>query len=56
MVLVADVASSAGLNEFAEKFPDQFLNVGIAEQNMIGVAAGLAQNGYKVFAVSFRCV
>ena len=53
MVLVADVASSAGLNEFAEKFPDQFLNVGIAEQNMIGVAAGLAQNGYKVFAVSF---
>lgn len=53
MVLAADVASSCGLKEFAEKYPEQFLNVGIAEQNMIGVAAGLAKNGYKVFAASF---
>lgn len=53
MVLVADVASSSGLKEFSEQFPKQFLNVGIAEQNMIGVAAGLAKNGYKVFAASF---
>lgn len=53
MVLVADVASSSGLKEFAEKYPKQFLNVGIAEQNMIGVAAGLAKNGYKVFVTSF---
>ena len=53
MVLVADVASSSGLAEFAKKYPDQFLNVGIAEQNMFGVAAGLSKNGYKVFAVSF---
>lgn len=53
MVLVADVASSSGLEEFAQKYPKQFLNVGIAEQNMIGVAAGLAKNGYKVFATSF---
>ncbi len=53
MVLVADVASSSGLEEFAKKYPKQFLNIGIAEQNMIGVAAGLAKNGYKVFAVSF---
>lgn len=53
MVLVADVAASSGLKEFYEKYPNQFLNVGIAEQNMIGVAAGLAKEGYKVFAVSF---
>ncbi len=53
MVLAADVASSSGLKEFAERYPNQFLNVGIAEQNMIGTAAGLAKNGCKVFAVSF---
>ncbi len=53
MVLAADVAASAGLSDFAEKFPNQFLNVGIAEQNMIGVAAGLAQESRCVFAISF---
>ncbi len=53
MVLAADVASSSGLVEFSQMYPAQFLNVGIAEQNMIGVAAGLANEGYKVFAVSF---
>lgn len=53
MVLVADVASSSGLNEFAETYPKQFLNVGIAEQNMVGVAAGLAKNGHPVFVTSF---
>jgi transketolase len=34
-------------------FPDQFVNVGIAEQNLVGVAAGLAKEGYTVFASSF---
>ena len=53
MVLVADVADSAGLSEFEKNHPEQFFNVGIAEQNMIAVAAGLAKSGYKVFAVSF---
>ncbi len=53
MVLVADVAASSGLEEFRKKYPKQFLNVGIAEQNMIGVAAGLAKNGQKVFVTSF---
>jgi transketolase len=37
---------------FIEKHPDQFLNVGIAEQNAAGVAAGLALSGYKVFLYS----
>lgn len=37
---------------FAEEFPDRFLNIGIAEQNMIGVATGLAMTGYNVFVYS----
>ena len=37
---------------FAESFPDRFLNIGIAEQNMIGVATGLALTGYNVFVYS----
>lgn len=37
---------------FAEAFPDRFLNIGIAEQNMIGVATGLALTGYNVFVYS----
>ncbi|MCR4818299.1 MAG: hypothetical protein K5841_05020 [Fretibacterium sp.] len=53
IVLAADVASSAGLMEFAEQFPDRFYNIGIAEQNMLGIAAGLAKEGNNVFVVSF---
>lgn len=53
MVLAADVASSSGLSEFAQRYSGQFLNTGIAEQNMIGTAAGLAQEGHCVFATSF---
>ena len=40
------------LDNFAEKFPSQFLNVGVAEQNMTGIATGLALSGYKVFTYS----
>ena len=40
------------LESFAEEFPDRFLNVGIAEQNAIGVAAGLALSGYIVYVYS----
>lgn len=50
------------VEEFAKKFPDRFLNAGIAEQNMIGVAAGLAKEGYNVYVYSIanfptlRCI
>jgi transketolase len=40
------------LNEFIAKFPRQFLNVGVAEQNMSGLAAGLAMEGHTVFTYS----
>jgi transketolase len=53
MVISADLSNSSGLDRFKKTYPDQFLNVGIAEQNMIGVAAGLAKEGYNVFATSF---
>ncbi len=40
------------VNDFANKFPESFLNAGIAEQNMMGVAAGLANEGYIVYVYS----
>lgn len=52
-VVVADVKTSAKLMEFAENTPSKLINVGIAEQNMIGVAAGLANEGYTVFTATF---
>lgn len=53
MVLSADLGNSSGLDRFKAAYPNKFLNVGIAEQNMIGVAAGLAKEGHVVFASSF---
>lgn len=52
-VMSADLAQSSGLVRFKEEFPDRFINVGIAEQNLIGIAAGLAKEGTNVFASSF---
>mgnify|MGYP001318548895 FL=1 len=53
MVLSADLGRSSGLDRFKAKFPNKYLSVGISEQNLIGVASGLAKEGYKVFATSF---
>lgn len=53
MVLSADLGNSSGLNRFKNIYPDKFINTGIAEQNMIGIAAGLAKEGHVVFASSF---
>jgi transketolase len=53
MVLSADLGNSSGLDRFKATYPEKFLNIGIAEQNMIGVAAGLAKEGSIVFASSF---
>lgn len=53
VVMSADLGNSSGLDRFKKTHPEKFLNTGIAEQNMIGVAAGLAKEGYNVFATSF---
>lgn len=53
MAMSADFGRSSGLARYSELFPEKFLNVGIAEQNLIGVSSGLASEGYNVFATSF---
>jgi len=53
VVLDADLSRSTMTNSFAREFPDRFFNCGIAEQNMIGIAAGLAASGKTVFASTF---
>jgi transketolase len=55
LVVTSDSRGSGKLIPFAEKYPDQIVEVGIAEQNLVGVAAGLASAGKKVFAVSPAC-
>ena len=50
-LIVGDLGFSV-VEDFANKFPNRFLNAGIAEQNMIGVAAGLAKEGYNVYVYS----
>lgn len=52
-VVVADVKTSAKLESFAQENPGKLVNVGIAEQNMVSVAAGMASEGYNVFATTF---
>jgi transketolase len=53
MVLTADLGALTGLDRFKAKHPEKFLNVGIAEQNMVGIAAGLAKEGHTVFATTY---
>ncbi len=55
LAVTSDSRGSGKLVPFGEKFPDQIVEVGIAEQNLVGVAAGLASAGKKVFAVSPAC-
>ncbi|TCL76896.1 transketolase [Hydrogenispora ethanolica] len=54
-VLNADVAKATKTEAFAARFPDRYLNVGIAEQNMAGVAAGLARSGLVPVMSTFAC-
>jgi len=53
VVLSADVASSTRCHWFAEKFPERFFQIGIAEQNLAGVASGLAVSGKIPFISSY---
>ena len=53
LVLDADLAAATKTGVFKKKFPDRFFDCGIAEGNMVSVAAGIATTGKKVFATSF---
>ncbi|HEY8890831.1 MAG TPA: transketolase C-terminal domain-containing protein [Clostridium sp.] len=55
VVLTSDSRGSASLGEFAKMYPKQFVEVGIAEQNIVGIAAGLAASGKKAFVASPAC-
>lgn len=52
VVLCSDSRGSGSMTDFANTYPDQFVEVGIAEQNLVTVAAGLASCGKKTYAVS----
>jgi|TARA_B100002003_G_scaffold85875_1_gene80376 transketolase len=53
MILTCDVSTSAGLDRFRKTYPEKYLDLGIAEQNMIGVAAGLASENFNVVTTTF---
>jgi transketolase len=55
VVVTSDSRGSGKLVPFGKKFPKQIVEIGIAEQNLVGVAAGLASAGKKTFAVSPAC-
>jgi len=55
VVVTSDSRGSGKLVLFGQKFPEQIVEIGIAEQNLVGVAAGLASAGKKAFAVSPAC-
>jgi transketolase len=55
LVVTSDSRGSGKLVPYGEQLPEQIVEVGIAEQNLVGVSAGLASTGKKVFAVSPSC-
>ena len=55
VVLCSDSRGSASLAPFAAKYPEQFVEVGIAEQDLVSISAGLAKCGKKPFAASPAC-
>jgi len=55
LITTSDSRGSGKLVPFAEQYPDQVVEIGIAEQNLVGVSAGLASAGKNVFAVSPSC-
>lgn len=53
ILLTADLATLSGMTKYIENYPNQFYNIGIAEQNMIGIAAGLAAEGFHPCATTY---
>ncbi len=52
-ILTADLAQLSNLDRIINKYPDRIINVGIAEQNMVAIASGMAMEGYSVFATTY---
>src|SRR6516164_7889629 len=55
VVVDGDVHNSTRTDFFAKKYPDRFFNVGIAESNLVGAAAGMACSGKRAWLASFAC-
>lgn len=55
VVLEADLMRATGTGSFAKAFPERAINVGVAEANLVGVAAGLSAEGKVPFAATFAC-
>ena len=55
VVLCSDSRGSASATPFANAFPEQFVEVGIAEQDLVGIAAGMARVGKRTFPMSPAC-
>ena len=53
MIVTADVSTSAGLDRYKKKYPNNYVDVGIGEQNMMSVASGLASEGFDVITTTF---
>tara|TARA_Y100000590_G_C15740783_1_gene1020196 strand:+ start:2257 stop:3219 length:963 start_codon:yes stop_codon:yes gene_type:complete len=53
IILTSDVSTSAGLDRYRKTYPDKYIDTGIAEQNLIGIAAGLASENYNVITTTF---
>ena len=53
IAITADMCIFSGLERFTKSYEDKFINIGIAEQNLIGVAAGLSKEGFNVFASTY---
>ncbi|WP_440910946.1 transketolase family protein [Candidatus Pelagibacter sp.] len=53
MILTSDVSTSAGLDRYRKSHPEHYLDVGIAEQNLIGIASGFASEGFDVVTTTF---
>lgn len=53
ILLTADLATLSGMDRFINSYPEQFINVGIAEQNLVGISAGLAAEGYHPVATTY---
>jgi transketolase len=53
LLMTADLAQLSGMDRFIKTYPNQFINVGIAEQNMVGMAAGLVAEGFKPVVTTY---